>query len=525
MEKTPKTKSNPESEIEIDGDHLTIDQVVQVARHHAKVTLASQARNALTQSAKKIQDLVSKDNPIYGINTGFGPLRDEKIDRTQVETLQINLIRSHAVGTGNPFPEEIVRAAMLIRANTIAKAHSGARPLILETLLHMLNKGVTPVVPEKGSVGASGDLAPLSHLTLVLMGEGEAYYNKERMSGKKAMEKAGITPITLKAKEGLAVNNGATFSAAIAALAVADAEALVETALLTASLNFEALKVTSKAFDKKIHELRPHTGQIHAAAFIRGCITGSDLIDSIPKKVQDDYSVRCTPQVIGASIDTINHIKTIVKTEINSVTDNPIIIQGQPISGGNFHGQPIALTMDFLGIAVAEIGNISERRTAKLLDTHHSDGLPIFLIPKGKAGLNSGFMMVQYTQAALVSENKVLTHPASVDSIPTSANAEDHVSMSTIAARKAREIIANVETIVGIELLCAAQGIDLRKNEGFTGSLGKKTHKIYKIIRKEIPFLEKDRYLHPDIKKIHTMVHTRVLQNALTQITPPAGKP
>jgi histidine ammonia-lyase len=517
MEQKPKTKANPtqtqESDIEIDGDHLTIEQVIQVARNHTKVTLAPTARKALTQAAKTIQTLVAKDNSIYGINTGFGPLRDEKIDKTQVETLQINLIRSHAVGTGNPFPQEVVRAAMLIRANTIAKAHSGARPVIVETLLHMVNKGVTPFVPEKGSVGASGDLAPLSHLALVLMGEGEAYYNRERMSGKKAMEKAGIDIITLQAKEGLAINNGATFSAAIAALAVADAETLVTTALLAASLNFEALKATSKAFDKRIHQLRPHTGQVHAAAFIRECIAGSDLTDSISKKVQDDYSVRCTPQVIGASIDTINYAKSIVETEINSVTDNPIIIEGTPISGGNFHGQPIALAMDFLGIAVAEIGNISERRTAKLLDKHHSDGLPIFLIPKGKIGLNSGFMMVQYTQAALVSENKVLAHPASVDSIPTSANAEDHVSMSTIAARKAREIITNVETIIGIELLCAAQGIDLRKNEGFTGSLGKKTLKVYETIRNEIPFLKEDRYLYPDIQKIYTMVHTRAFHS------------
>jgi histidine ammonia-lyase len=517
MESNSKPKSesaqNPDIEIEIDGDHLTIEQVVQVACHHKKVTLAPKAREALTQSAKTIQTLVTKEKPIYGINTGFGPLRDEKIDRTQVETLQINLIRSHAVGTGPPFPQEVVRAAMLIRANTIAKAHSGARSIIVETLLHMLNKGVTPFVPEKGSVGASGDLAPLSHLALVLMGEGEAYYNGEKISGKKALEKAGINTITLKAKEGLAINNGATFSAAIAALAVADAENLVTTTLLAASLNFEALKVTSKAFDKRIHELRPHTGQVQSAAFIRECIAGSDLIDSISQKVQDDYSVRCTPQVIGASIDTINYVKSIVETEINSVTDNPIIIEGTPISGGNFHGQPIALAMDFLGIAVAEIGNISERRTAKLLDKHHSDGLPIFLIPKGKIGLNSGFMMVQYTQAALVSENKVLAHPASVDSIPTSANAEDHVSMSTIAARKAREIITNVETIVGIELLCAAQGIDLRKNEGFTGSLGKKTFKVYQKIRKEIPFLKEDRYLYPDIQKIYTMVHTRVFRS------------
>lgn len=500
-----------DTEIEIDGEHLTIEQVVEVARHYKKVTLSPAARIRLETCEKAVRILVEKDEPIYGINTGFGPFREKKISREQVEQLQVNLIRSHSVGTGDPFPEEVVRAAIMIRANTIAKGYSGARPLIVETLLNLLNKRVTPFVPEKGSVGASGDLAPLSHLTLVLMGEGEAFYQGERMPGKKALQKAGITPVELKAKEGLAVNNGATFTAGIACLAVSDAENLLYNALLAAALTFEALKVTSKAFDERIHKARPHKGQITCAHAIRELTKGSTLVDSLEKKVQDDYSVRCMPQVLGASVDAVHYIRSIVETEINSATDNPLIIDGFPISGGNFHGQPLALVMDFLGIAVSEIGNIAERQIAKLLDKNHSDGLPIFLIPEEKAGLNSGFMMTQYTAAALVSENKVLTHPASVDSIPTSANAEDHVSMSTIAARKAREIIKNVESILGIEFLCAAQGVDLRREGSTSDQLGEGTHTVYGTIRKEIPALKEDRYLYPELEKIRDMVHDGIL--------------
>jgi histidine ammonia-lyase len=501
-----------ESEVEIDGEHLTIEKVMEVSRHYHKIVLSSAARDTMRKSEEAVRELVEKDEPIYGINTGFGPLRDKKINKEQVEQLQVNLIRSHCVGTGNPFPEDVVRAAMVIRANTIAKGYSGARPVVVDTLLDMLNRRVTPCVPEKGSVGASGDLAPLSHLTAVVIGEGEAYYNKKKMPGSKALEEAGINPVELKAKEGLAVNNGATFTAALAALAVADTENLINNALLAASLNFEALKVTSKAFDERIHNIRPHKGQVESARIIRELIKGSVLIDSMEKKVQDDYSVRCTPQVLGASVDAVEYIRSVVETEINSATDNPLIIDGNPISGGNFHGQPLALVMDFLGIAVSEIGNIAERRTAKLLDNHHSDGLPIFLIPEEKAGLNSGFMMTQYTAASLVSENKVLAHPASVDSVPTSANAEDHVSMSTIAARKAREIIKNVEVVLGIEFLCAAQGIDLRRKDfSIPEDLGEGTRHVYNTIRERIPPLVEDRYLYTDIEKIREMVHNKVL--------------
>jgi len=501
-----------EAETEIDGEHLTIEHVVKVARHRQKAVLSSLARKKMEDSEKILRKLLEKDGPIYGINTGYGPFRDKKINREQVGKLQINLINSHCVGTGNPFPEEVVRAAMVIRANTIAKGYSGARPLIVDTLLEMLNKNVTPFVPEKGSVGASGDLAPLSHLTLVLMGEGEAYYNGKRIHGGEAMQKAGINAVELKAKEGLAINNGATFSAAVAALAVVDAENLIRSALLAASLSFEALKATSKAFDERAHNLRPHTGQIDSAQHIRELTKGSTLIDSLKEKVQDDYSVRCTPQVLGASIDAIQYVRKIVETEINSATDNPLLIGEEAISCGNFHGQPVALAMDFLSIAVSEIGNISERRTAKLVNKNHSDGLPAFLIPEERAGLNSGYMMVQYAAASLASENKVLSHPASVDSIPTSANAEDHVSMSTIAARKAREIIENVENIVGIELLCAAQGVDLRRKEfSIPDSLGEGTRLVYTTIREKVPELTEDRYLYPDIQEMRKMVHERVL--------------
>ena len=496
---------------EIDGDHLTIEEVLSVARHFQKVKLNAQSKKKMEDSHEVVERLLRTGNPMYAINTGFGPFRDKRINNSDIETLQTNMMRSHAVGVGNPFPEEIVRAAMLIRANTIAKGHSGARQVVVDTLLEMLNKRVTPFVPEKGSVGASGDLAPLSHVALVMLGEGEAYYNTEKIPGKRAMERAGIHPIVLKAKEGVAVNNGTTFSAAEAAIGVSDSEALMKNALMAASLSFEALKITSKAFDERIHALRPHPGQMKAARIIREFTRGSKIIDSMQNKVQDDYSVRCTPQVVGASLDALAYVRGIVERELNSVTDNPILVDNTPISGGNFHGQPLALPMDFLGIALSEVGNISERRIAKLTNVHHSDGLPPFLIPEERAGVNSGFMMVQYTAAALVSENKILSHPASVDSIPTSANAEDHVSMSTIAARKANEICENVEHIIGIELLCAAQGIDLRKDEfSIPDDLGEGTRMMYETIREEIPYLEEDRYMYPDMMKIKRMIHDRV---------------
>jgi len=501
-----------DTEIVIDGDHLTIEQVIAVARYGKKVKLSDEARKRMDKSARCVETLLHTDRPIYAINTGFGPFRDKRIKNSDIEALQKNMMRSHAVGVGDPFPDEIVRAAMLIRANTIAKGYSGARQAVVDTLVKMLNETVIPVVPEKGSVGASGDLAPLSHVALVMLGEGEAYHNGSQLPGNEAMEKAHISPITLRAKEGVAINNGTTFTAAEAACAVADADNLIKNALLAAALSFEALLITPHAFDERIHALRPHMGQMEVAKIIRELIEGSILIGSLPDKVQDDYSVRCTPQVMGASLDALAYVRTIVETELNAVTDNPILVSETPLSGGNFHGQPLALCMDFLGIALSEIGNISERRIAKLTNKHHSDGLPPFLIPEEKAGVNSGFMMVQYTAASLVSENKILSHPASVDSIPTSANAEDHVSMSTIAARKANDIVENVEHIIGIEFLCAAQGVDLRSNAfSIPDDLGRGTRPVYETIRKDIPYLEEDRYLYPDIMKIKTMIHEGIL--------------
>jgi len=417
-----------------------------------------------------------------------------------VEKLQENLILSHSTGVGEPFPEEVVRAMLLIRANTLAKGNSGVRKEIIETLIEMANKGVYPLIPEKGSVGSSGDLAPMAHLVLVMLGKGEAFYKGKRISGLKALNLAKIKPIKLKAKEGLALINGATAMTAIGALAVLDAERLCEIADENGALSVEALRGTPNAFFPNIHEARPYPGQIISAKNILKLLEGSTMIDK--EKIQDQYSLRCMPQVHGAVRDAINYAKRIIEIEINSATDNPLIfpedLKNPVISGGNFHGEPIAFAMDFLGIAVSELANIADRRLAAMLDPNQNNGLPAFLTENG--GLNSGLMILQYTTAALVSENKILAHPASVDSIPTSANIEDHVSMGTIAARKAREIIENVKNVLAIERIAACQAIDFRlkgKNK-----LGTGTEKIYKEIRKIVPYFKKDAIYYPYIKKV-----------------------
>jgi histidine ammonia-lyase len=491
----------------INGENLTIEDVVSVARDGSPVELSKKAIEKIKKSRKVVENFVSKEKIVYGITTGFGEFKNVFISKNQTRELQENLIRSHSVGVGNPLSEEIVRAAMLLRANSLAKGYSGVRVEIIETLCQMLNKKVHPVMPEKGSVGASGDLAPLSHMTLVLMGEGEAFYNGKRMSGKEAMKLAGIKPIILSAKEGLALNNGTAVMTAIGVLTLYDAENVLKCADIAAAMTLEALFGIDKAFDERIHKLRPHLGQIKSAENIRKLIKNSEILSHTHhEKVQDAYSLRCIPQVHGASRDAINYVRKILETEINSATDNPLIFTNPPraLSGGNFHGQPIAIAMDLLGIALAEIADISERRIARILDPHLNEGLPAFLITKDKGGLNNGYMMAQYTAAALVSENKVLAHPASVDSIPTSANQEDHVSMGTIAARKAREILKNVENVIAIELLCAAQGMDFRLP--LKGGQG--TRIAHKYIRKYIPHLDKDRILYPEINKVYELIHS-----------------
>jgi len=506
--------------VTIDGENLTIQDVIAVARDNAKAEIKKEAENRVQKSRQALERLIKQKTSVYGVNTGFGALGRVSIPWEKVKQLQTNLIRSHSAGVGKPLDRDATRAMMLLRANTLAKGNSGIRPQTLETLLQMLNEGVHPVIPEKGSVGASGDLAPLSHMTLVLMGEGEAEHNGRRMSGKDAMKEAGIRPVELDFKEGVALNNGTQFMTAIGTLAVHDAETLVETAETATALSLEALSGISDAFDERIHRARPHPGQIASAQNIRLLIKGSGIITSgdsavkIDRHPQDPYSLRCAPQVLGAARDAIAYAKRVVETEINSATDNPLVFGEDTacLSGGNFHGQPVAVAMDLLSIALTIIGNLSERRTARLIDENLSGGLPAFLIREGKnKGIESGFMAVQYTAAALASENKALSHPASVDSIPTSANFEDFVSMGPVAARKATEILRNVESIVAIELLCAAQGIDFRDPR----KLGRGTKAAYSTIRKRVPTLKEDRVMHKDIEAVVNLIRTRELAEAV----------
>jgi histidine ammonia-lyase len=512
------------SPILLDGEHLTIDDVATIARHNAPVALADTARPRIDASRAWVDELIARGSPtVYGINTGFGVFANVPIRADQSARLMRNLILSHSAAIGDPLTEEVVRATMAIRANTLAKGFSGVRALVNETLIEMLNRGVHPIIPSKGSVGASGDLAPLSHLALVLTRDeadldeesGEAIYQGERMSGKRAMALAGIPRIELQAKEGLALNNGATVSAAIAALAIADAENLARHADHTLALSLEAICGRSSPFDERIHRAAGHAGQIATAQNIRALIDGSQLLDST-KKVQDAYSFRCAPQVIGAARDAIAYAHKIVNEEINAATDNPLIFldiedENKSRSGGNFHGESVALAVNLLSMAVAEIGNIAERRVFRLTSAHLSDGLPMMLVEGG--GANSGLMMAQVTAAALVSDSKTLAHPDSVDSIPTSADQEDHVSMSTNAARHAREIVWNTTRILAIELIAGAQGIDLRlKNLGRGGEmLGSGTRQFHARIRQTIPYLVHDRVLANDIERAARLIQQKEL--------------
>jgi histidine ammonia-lyase len=498
-------------EVQIDGETLTIEDVVRVARENLKVSIPEKVEERVKKSRVVLENLIDKKQVIYGVNTGFGVLSNFKIARHEIEQLQINLIRSHSAGVGKPLNTDVVRALMLLRANTLAKGHSGIRLTTLQTLVKMLNKGVHPVIPAKGSVGASGDLAPLSHMILVLMGEGEAEYQGKIMNGKEAMEKAGIKPAQLQFKEGLALNNGTQLMTAIGALTVYDAENLIKTAEAAAALTTEALLGVSDAFDQKIHAVRPHTGQAVTAGNIRKLTEGSRLVQSGKEAMEktlrphDPYSLRCMPQVLGASRDAIAYAKKVVEVEINSATDNPLVFPEDEtcLSGGNFHGQPVSLALDVLGIALTIIGNISERRTARLVDEKLNNGLPAFLVPpEAKTGLNSGLMTVQCTTAALASENKILVHPACADSIPTSAGFEDFVSMGVAAAQKAMQILENSEYIVGAELFCAAQAIEFRGSD----KLGKGTRVVYATVRRNVAALKEDRVVNVDLERIRNVI-------------------
>jgi histidine ammonia-lyase len=486
----------------INGYGLTIEDVVNVARNGYEVELSKEAEEKIAKARELVEKFVREEKVVYGITTGFGKFSDIVISKEEAKTLQRNLIVSHACGVGEEFDVEIVRAIMLLRANALSKGYSGARVSTVKTLIEMLNKGVTPVIYEKGSLGASGDLAPLSHMVLTMIGEGEAYYKGEKLSGREAMERAGIPIVELVEKEGLALINGTQVMTAVGALAVYDAINLAKASDIIASMAVEGLRGITDAYYHRVHEVRPQVGQINCAKNMLNLLEGSSLTTRQGElRVQDAYTLRCIPQIHGASKDAINYVKNIVEIEINSATDNPLIFEDEEkvISGGNFHGQPMALAMDFLGIAVSELANVSERRTERLVNYQLND-LPAFLTKKG--GLNSGFMIAQYAAAALVSENKVLAHPASVDSIPSSANQEDHVSMGTIAARKARSIIYNVSRVLGIEYFAASQAIYFRGE----AKLGQGTEAAYNLIRKHIEPIEEDRVMYIEINKASELV-------------------
>lgn len=463
----------------------------------------------LEAQRQNITRFIEQGKIMYGINTGFGALRTKNISANDLAALQENIILSHAVGVGNPIPQHIVKTIMFLIVNYLSKGFSGVRPIIIQTLTEMINKGVIPIVPEKGSVGSSGDLAPSAHIMLVLLGRGEAYYKDERIGGQKAMEKAGIKPVQLDAKEGLALINNTATMTAYAIDCLIRAERLKKIADIACALSAEALRATPNAFDPRIHAIKPHKGQIAVAKQIKELLKNSTMVDTT--RVQDQYSIRCAPQVHGAIRDAIDYVTSVVNTEINAVTDNPLIFgEGkltQVVSGGNFHGEPVAIAMDTLRLAMCGYANISDRRISSLLDPNHNFGLPAFLVKN--PGLHSGMMIIQYTTAALVSENKILAHPAVVDSVPTSANIEDYVSMGTIAARKTYEVLANVQHVLAIELLVACQAIDFRLQEGYT--LGTLTNKIYKKIRKQVPFFSVDQEYMQHVQKIEHMIEEDIL--------------
>lgn len=497
----------------INGNNLTIEDVVNVCRNNYEVIITEEAIINVKKSRELVDKLVDEGKISYGITTGFGRFSDVAISREDSKLLQENLIISHSCGVGNPLSEDTVRAIMLLRVNNLAKGYSGIRLETLQTLVDMINKGVHPIIPEKGSLGASGDLAPLSHMVLTMIGEGEAIYKGERMPSKWAMEKSGISIMdSLSSKEGLALINGTQVMTAIGLLATYDAMNLLKTADIAYCLTMEALNGITCAMDERVHKVRPHQGQINTAKNILDILKGSEMTSKQGEiRVQDAYSLRCTPQIHGASKDAIEYVMNKINIEINSVTDNPIIFANEEeiISGGNFHGQPIALSFDFLGIALSEIANISERRLEKLVNPALNHGLPAFLVNHG--GLNSGFMIVQYSAASLVSENKVLTHPASVDSIPSSANQEDHVSMGTIAARKARDIMENARKVIAMEILSATQAIDLRGKK----SLGIGTEAAYSVVREHTSFVDKDRIMYIDINTIEDVIKKNLLVEAV----------
>ncbi|MFC2166493.1 histidine ammonia-lyase [Acidobacteriota bacterium] len=489
--------------VQLDGNSLKLQVLIDIGKKAATVSLSNKAIDMVKSGREVVDKIVSDNRVVYGVTTGFGQFAEVVISPENVEQLQYNLIRSHSAGIGDFFSEDISRMIMVLRANVLAKGRSGISLDVLELLIAMINKGIYPLIPEKGSVGASGDLAPLAHLASVMIGEGSARYNDLEGSGEEVLKTAQLKPCKLRAKEGLALINGTQVMTAVGAKALHTALHLIEIADIAGALTLEALRGTATAFNELIHQERPYRGQMKCAANLRRLLVESESMASHKDcgKVQDSYTLRCIPQVHGPVRDTLEYVKKMLTIEMNSATDNPMVFVevGELISGGNFHGQSVAFLMDFLKIAMAELGNISERRTERLVNPSLS-GLPAFLVQEG--GLNSGLMMAQVTAAALVSENKILCHPASTDSIPTSGNKEDHVSMGTIAARKALEVVNNVEYILSVELLCAAQALEFLKPL----KPAKPLIPVIDKIREHIPPLDKDRNLSEDILKMKDLM-------------------
>ncbi len=504
----------------IDGDSLTIEEFMRIVRGGTEASLSNEAKRRCEMSSKWIAKKTKEERPIYGLNTGFGSMERVRINKDELQKLQKNLILSHSAGVGKIAQREIVRGMMLLRANALASGCSGVRPVLIENILSLINNDVYPAVPEKGSVGASGDLAPLAHLALLLLGEGEAFIGDKSVTAGNALSHSAIEALSLCPKEGLALINGNQFSTSVGLLTIYDFSNLFNAALASTSLTLEALLAREDPFSLQYLKKRAHEGVVEIARCIKSLLKGSQLIDSDEEHVQDAYSIRCIPQVYATILSSYRWTRGVLEVEINSATDNPLVFPelNRVISGGNFHGEPIAVAMDLLGLAISNLGNITERQIMRLVSSFLSKGLPSFL--SKREGLESGYMIAQYSAAALVSENKLLTHPASADSIPTSEDQEDYVSMAPISARKARDILNNTRSIIAIELLCSAEAIDIR-TKGDYSQLGKGSRVVQELIREKILPLSGDRVIADDIKTVEELLKKNLVLERLTGIAHP----
>lgn len=493
--------------LEISGQPLTLEEIAAVSAGQLRPVLSEAARRAMRRSRDIVEDLIRQGRVVYGVNTGFGKLSDVHIPPSELELLQLNLVRSHSCGVGNALPEDETRAMMLLRTNVLARGNSGCRIEVAELLLAMIERGVHPVIPEKGSVGASGDLAPLAHLALSMIGEGESFYRSQRMSGVDALRSAGLSPVRLAAKEGLALLNGTQAMTAVGGLALYRAQRLSALVDLAGAMALEALRGTPVAFDERIHQVRPHTGQLASAAHLRRLLENSEIRQSHltdDPRVQDAYSLRCMPQVHGAVRDTLEHARRVVEIETGSATDNPLVFADtcDVLSGGNFHGAPLGHVFDYAAIALTDLMSISERRIDRLVNPDVNEGLPPFL--SSHPGTSSGYMIAQICAVAVLNEAKVLAHPASVDNVPTSGAKEDHVSMGMTAAVKLRNIVFNAEQVLAIELLSAAEGLEYRAPLRSSEPI----ERAHELIRSFVPRLTEDRPLSYDIQRISAAIRS-----------------